>query len=261
MDALSAAAAPATGKRRKRSASERLRIVEETLAPGASVARVARSHGINANQVFGWRKLYQDGKLVDRRTNAVSPAVPRLLPVSVTEAPASAQIATDVVKPSTPSPDTSQDHSGVIHVQLPKAQLRAIGGNVTDRATLVAAILHDTVEDTETTFEELCGQFGEDVSSLVREVTDDKSLDKAMRKQLQIEHAARSSDKAKQIKLADKICNIRDIMSSPPADWTLERRNEYLDWSCKVVSGCRGVNVKLEQLFDHTIEQARKSLR
>ena len=118
-----------------------------------------------------------------------------------------------------------------------------------------------TVEDTETTFEELSGQFGEDASNLVREVTDDKSLDKALRKQLQIEHAAKSSDKAKQIKLADKICNIRDIMSSPPAEWTLERRTEYLDWSSKVVSGCRGVNEKLEQVFDHAIEQARESLR
>jgi guanosine-3',5'-bis(diphosphate) 3'-pyrophosphohydrolase len=153
------------------------------------------------------------------------------------------------------------DASPYINHPIAVAAVLAIEGDVTDGTTLVAAILHDTVEDTETTFEELCGQFGEDISNLVREVTDDKSLRKALRKRLQIEHAAKSSDKAKQIKLADKICNIRDIMSSPPADWTLQRRIEYLDWSSKVVSGCRGVNEKLEQVFDNAMEQARESLR
>lgn len=153
------------------------------------------------------------------------------------------------------------DASPYINHPIAVAAVLAIEGDVTDRATLVAATLHDTVEDTETTFQELSGQFGEDVSNLVREVTDDKSLDKALRKQLQIEHAAKSSDKAKQIKLADKICNIRDIMSSPPADWTLQRRTEYLDWSCKVVSGCRGVNEKLEQVFDEAVVLAVKSLQ
>jgi transposase len=127
MDELSTATTPVTVKRRKRSAAERLRIVEETLAPGASVARVARSHGINANQVFGWRKLYQEGKLVDRRANGASSVVTRLLPVSVTEAPVSAHIATDVVKPSAHPPEDSHALSGVIHVQLPKAQLRVEG--------------------------------------------------------------------------------------------------------------------------------------
>jgi GTP diphosphokinase / guanosine-3',5'-bis(diphosphate) 3'-diphosphatase len=153
------------------------------------------------------------------------------------------------------------DASPYINHPIAVAAVLAIEGDVTDRATLVAAILHDTVEDTETTFQELSGQFGEDVSNLVREVTDDKSLDKALRKHLQIEHAAKSSDKAKQIKLADKICNIRDIMSSPPADWTLQRRTEYLDWSSKVVSGCRGVNKKLEQVFDEAVVLAVKSLQ
>jgi guanosine-3',5'-bis(diphosphate) 3'-pyrophosphohydrolase len=150
--------------------------------------------------------------------------------------------------------------SPYINHPIAVAAVLAIEGDVTDGTTLVAAILHDTVEDTETTFEELSGQFGEDVSNLVREVTDDKSLDKAVRKQLQIEHAAKSSAKAKQIKLADKICNIRDIMSSPPADWSLQRRNEYLDWSQKVVGGCRGVNDKLEQVFDNALEQARAAI-
>jgi guanosine-3',5'-bis(diphosphate) 3'-pyrophosphohydrolase len=150
--------------------------------------------------------------------------------------------------------------SPYINHPIAVAAVLAIEGEVTDRATLVAAILHDTVEDTKTTFQELSDQFGDDVSNLVREVTDDKSLDKAVRKQLQIEHAAKSSAKAKQIKLADRICNIRDILNSPPADWPLERRIEYLDWSCKVVSGCSGVNEKLDQAFDNALEQARAAI-
>jgi len=152
------------------------------------------------------------------------------------------------------------DASPYINHPIAVAAVLAVEGDVTDGPTLVAAILHDTVEDTETTFEELSGQFGEDVSNLVHEVTDDKSLDKAVRKQLQIEHAAKSSAKAKQIKLADKICNIREIMSGPPADWSLQRRYEYLDWAQKVVCGCRGVNEKLEQVFDNAMKQACASM-
>ena len=152
------------------------------------------------------------------------------------------------------------DASPYINHPIAVAAVLAIEGDVTDRATLVAAILHDTVEDTQTTFQELSGQFGEDVSNLVREVTDDKSLDKALRKRLQIEHAAKSSDKAKQIKLADKICNIRDITSAPPADWPVQRRIDYLDWSQIVVSGCRGVNERLEQAFDRAVAMALESL-
>jgi guanosine-3',5'-bis(diphosphate) 3'-pyrophosphohydrolase len=76
--------------------------------------------------------------------------------------------------------------------------------------------------------------------NVVREVTDDKSLPKVTRKELQIEHATHASDQAKQVKIADKICNIRDIIKSPPEDWSTERKREYLDWTCKVVNGCRG---------------------
>jgi hypothetical protein len=94
----------------------------------------------------------------------------------------------------------------------------------------------------------------------VRELTDDKSLEKGERKWLQIEHARDSSPSAKQIKIADKISNVRDIAVSPPADWPLERRREYLMWSERVVAGCRGVNPKLDQAFDEAIGQARTVL-
>jgi guanosine-3',5'-bis(diphosphate) 3'-pyrophosphohydrolase len=150
--------------------------------------------------------------------------------------------------------------SPYINHPIAVANTLAVEGRVTDEAILLAACLHDTVEDTETTFEEIEEIFGTEVSNLVRSVTDDKSLEKGVRKQLQIEHAATASDKAKQIKIADKLCNIRDITTCPPKDWPLQRRTEYLDWSLKVVSGCRGVNLSLEQAFDDAIKKAHEVL-
>jgi guanosine-3',5'-bis(diphosphate) 3'-pyrophosphohydrolase len=132
----------------------------------------------------------------------------------------------------------------IIH-PIAVATVLAVEGDVDDEATLLAAILHDTVEDTETSFAELEKHFGLEVTELVRELTDDKSLKKDERKRLQVEHARASSPRAKQIKIADKICNVLDIAVSPPADWPLERRREYLKWSERVVAGCRGVNPKL----------------
>src|SRR5207237_8837529 len=100
-------------------------------------------------------------------------------------------------------------------------------GGVTDVEVLCAALLHDTVEDTATTHEELVNAFGSRVARIVAEVTDDKTLPKAERKRLQIEHAASVSSEAKLVKLADKLCNLRDVADRPPAKWDLERRREY----------------------------------
>jgi guanosine-3',5'-bis(diphosphate) 3'-pyrophosphohydrolase len=127
-------------------------------------------------------------------------------------------------------------------------------GGVDDVVVLAAAILHDTIEDTETSAEELKDIFGEEITDIVLEVTDDKSLPKAERKRLQIEHAAHASPKAKLVKLADKICNLRDISASPPADWSVVRKQEYFDWAKRVVDGCRGVNLSLEMAFDKAME-------
>ncbi len=107
---------------------------------------------------------------------------------------------------------------------------------------------------------ELEEHFGPEVAGLVRELTDDKSIEKGERKRLQIEHARESSIRAKQVKIADKICNVRDITVSPPADWPLQRRREYLTWIEKVVAGCRDVNPKLDQAFDQAIVRARSVL-
>jgi guanosine-3',5'-bis(diphosphate) 3'-pyrophosphohydrolase len=137
--------------------------------------------------------------------------------------------------------------------------LAGIGG-VTDVTLLVAALLHDTVEDTETSPEELEMEFGSEVRRLVAEVSDDKGLEKTERKRLQIVHAASASDAAKQLKLADKICNVRDVTLDPPADWSLERRREYLDWAVAVIDGCRGVNAALDRHFDKLVAAGRASL-
>jgi guanosine-3',5'-bis(diphosphate) 3'-pyrophosphohydrolase len=138
-------------------------------------------------------------------------------------------------------------------------RLARVGG-VTDLPTLLAAVLHDTVEDTETQEAELSEHFGPEVASIVAEVTDDKSLPKAARKQLQIEHAAQLTSKAKLVKLADKISNIRDMTPAQPTGWPLERKLEYLDWAERVVAGLRGTNSALEDEFDAVLADRRIAL-
>lgn len=123
-------------------------------------------------------------------------------------------------------------------------------GGVTETTVICAALLHDTVEDTDATPEELEAAFGPEIRGIVMEVTDDKSLEKAERKRLQIEHAATISREAKLVKLADKICNVRDLISAPPAGWSLERKREYFDWTRSVVDRLRGVSPALEAIFD-----------
>ncbi|MEJ7847255.1 MAG: HD domain-containing protein [Pyrinomonadaceae bacterium] len=129
-------------------------------------------------------------------------------------------------------------------------------GKIEDFTVLIAALLHDTVEDTETTAAEIAEHFGQEISSIVMEVTDDKSLPKAERKQLQIEHAPHLSSQAKLVKLADKISNIRDVIENPPDGWPLERRIQYVEWGKKVVAGLRGVNEDLEKHFDELTVRA-----
>ena len=133
-------------------------------------------------------------------------------------------------------------------------------GDVRDTNRLLAAILHDTIEDTDATPDEIRSEFGEEVLSLVLEVTDDKSLPKQKRKQLQVENAPHKTPKAKLLKLADKISNIREIVAAPPRDWSLERKQEYLLWTEKVVAGLRGTNEKLEGHYDSLLRDGKRSL-
>lgn len=123
-------------------------------------------------------------------------------------------------------------------------------GHVTDVEVICAALLHDTVEDTETTEAELRDAFGAAITGIVMDVTDDKSLGKQARKEQQVEHAAQIRDQAKLVKLADKISNLRDVANDPPAGWDLGRRREYFDWGKRVIDRLRGVHPVLEALFD-----------
>jgi GTP diphosphokinase / guanosine-3',5'-bis(diphosphate) 3'-diphosphatase len=133
-------------------------------------------------------------------------------------------------------------------------------GHVRELPTLVAALLHDVLEDTETSLEELSSQFGPTVMHFVSEVSDNKKLPKAARKRLQIETAAAKTSQAKLIKLADKISNVSELSQSPPADWSQERVLEYYNWAEKVVGQLRGENSALESLFDQQLSKGRNSL-
>jgi hypothetical protein len=95
---------------------------------------------------------------------------------------------------------------------------------------------------------------------VVEELTDDKTLDKAVRKQLKIQDAPNLSRQAKAITLADKTANVRDVMDSPPRDWDQNRRIQYLDWTEKVVAGCRGTNDALERHYDEVLKKGRAML-
>ncbi|KAK45728.1 HD domain-containing protein [Caballeronia sp. LZ029] len=140
--------------------------------------------------------------------------------------------------------------SPYINHPIALANVLANEGGIDDERVLLAAVLHDTIEDTDTTHDELVQWFGEEVARIVAEVTDDKALPKAERKRLQIEHAAHISRAAQLVKLADKICNLRDILAMPPANWSEERKREYFEWARRVVDGLRGAHAGLEAAFD-----------
>ncbi len=140
--------------------------------------------------------------------------------------------------------------SPYINHPIALARVLAVEGGVGDADVLIAAILHDTVEDTRTTPAELKRRFGPKIAAIVMEVTDDKRLRKYVRKRLQIEHAPHLSKAAKLVKLADKICNLRDVADSPPKTWRIARRRTYFDWAKSVVDGLRGAHPRLERAFD-----------
>ena len=141
------------------------------------------------------------------------------------------------------------------------ASLLAEVTNGRDPILVIGGLLHDTIEDTETTFEELKAEFGLPVARLVQEVTDDKSLPKEERKKLQVSHAGSKSRRAKLLKIADKTSNLRSMIASPPKGWSTERMREYVTWSTKVVKKCRGHNPKLDHAFDEAQAAAQVSFR
>jgi GTP diphosphokinase / guanosine-3',5'-bis(diphosphate) 3'-diphosphatase len=140
--------------------------------------------------------------------------------------------------------------SPYINHPIALARVLSIEGRVRDPKVLAAAILHDTLEDTKTTYEELLERFGPAIAGIVREVTDDKTLAAPERKRLQIEHAGELSSRARLVKLADKTANLRDLIANAPAEWSLQRRRDYFDWAKKVIDRIRGSNKRLERAFD-----------
>lgn len=143
--------------------------------------------------------------------------------------------------------------SPYINHPIALANVLANEGDIDDERVLIAAILHDTLEDTETSEQEIIREFGQEIASIVLEVTDDPLLPTAERKRLQVEHAGKISRQAKLVKLADKICNLRDVASSPPAGWSVARQRAYFDWAKSVIDGLRGVHPVLEEIFDEAL--------
>ena len=140
--------------------------------------------------------------------------------------------------------------SPYINHPIALVSILAVEAGIEDPDVLCAALLHDTIEDTDTTCEELAEQFGSVIADIVLEVTDDKTLKKDVRKQLQIEHAPALSHAAGLVKFADKIANLRDVADKPPADWRVQRRQEYFDWGKAVVGGIGDAPPRLRELFD-----------
>lgn len=145
--------------------------------------------------------------------------------------------------------------SPYINHPLALASVLAVDGGVEQTDVLCAALLHDTIEDTDTTAEELTGIFGAKIASIVLEVTNNPNLPKVEQKADQAHRAPLMSTEAKLVKLADKICNLRDILNTPPTEWSADRKRDYFDSAAKVVAGLRCVHPKLEAVFDEVYAQ------
>ena len=129
--------------------------------------------------------------------------------------------------------------------------------DVVDVQVVIAAILHDTLEDTDTTPREIEEKFGAEVLRLVQEVTDDKSLPREVRRNLQVKTVSERSAGAKLIRLADKISNVTDLTKTPPPGWDEKTRIDYLDWTEQVIRRIKGVDSCLEELYDERLKSAR----
>lgn len=152
------------------------------------------------------------------------------------------------------------DSDPYINHPIAVANILANIGNITELPILLAAVLHDTIEDTDTGQEEILQLFGIQVLNLVLEVTDNPHLSKPARKQLQIQNLPDMSTGAKCIRLADKISNMLDITFHPPLNWSPQRCAEYIDWSEQILVGCKGINTDLEYKFQQVIKAARTAI-
>lgn len=133
-------------------------------------------------------------------------------------------------------------------------------GGIEDHEILMAAVLHDVIEDTSVTAEDIAERFGKNVASVVLELTDDVTLPKEERKRLQLQNAGKLSHAARLIRISDKICNVYDMLYAPPGNWDLKRRKEYIEWANAVVKKIPGTNDGLESHFEELIEESFRFL-
>lgn len=148
-----------------------------------------------------------------------------------------------------------------INHPLRVADILANEALVEDGATLIAAILHDVLEDTNTTRREIVDRFNEEVANIVAEVTDDKSLSKDLRKRLQVANASKKSKAAKLVKLADKLDNCRDLVKCPPPNWSVDRVRGYFVWTEAVLKGLRGTSSVLEAKLEELLTTGKFPIR
>lgn len=153
-----------------------------------------------------------------------------------------------------------KDEAGTPYINHPiqLALTLAQEGEAENETLLIAAILHDTIEDTETSPKEILQLFGNDVLQTVLEVTDNRQLPKQERKNLQVVNASKKSENARKLKLADKICNVNDIIHHPPDNWPIERKLEYLDWAEKILLQLKGTHQALENKLQNLIDEGRE---
>ena len=138
------------------------------------------------------------------------------------------------------------------------AAVLASTGNITDPETIACALLHDTIEDTDATARDIEQLFGKTVRNAVEELTDDENLSKIERKRQQVLKVPSQSEMAKLVRLADKICNLRDLLDKPPQGWAIDRQRKYWQWCTFVIQGTRGINRQLETLFDQISKEAEE---
>jgi GTP diphosphokinase / guanosine-3',5'-bis(diphosphate) 3'-diphosphatase len=153
---------------------------------------------------------------------------------------------------------TKNDEPYINHI-ISVCRLIVVNGEENDEDVLMAAALHDTVEKTGTKASEINSHFGEKVFQLVMEVTDHSASNETEKFQQQLQRAGTLSDKAKLIKLADKIANVKMMLSYPPEGWDLEKRSLYINWADRIIFALRGTNEKLEALYDELVEEGRKN--
>ena len=131
-------------------------------------------------------------------------------------------------------------------------------GSIEDPEILSAALLHDTLEDTDTSAHELDKNFGSRVRIIVEELTDNDMLTFSQRKQMQIDNAPYLSKDATLVRIADKISNVSDVIENPPPEWNQKRCNKYVDWAEAVMNNCQKVNQDLENHFFELLTEYRK---